>query len=188
VPSNGPVGRAKPKLLEQLAHAVRTRRYSPRTEEAYRSWVRRFVRYSGMRHPDELGTDEVNSFLSYLAVERRVSASTQSQARAALLFLYKEVLRRPLVGVEGDVVRGKKPSRLPTVLTRGETRAVLRQMKGTQQLVASVLYGSGLRLAEGLQLRVKDLELERRELRIWGCQGGSGACVGAAGGPRRRAQ
>lgn len=160
--SNG----AGPKLLEQLTRAIRSRRYSPRTEETYVAWVRRYIHYHGIRHPDQLGAEEVNAFLMHLAVERKVSAATQSQARAALMFLYKEVLRRDLMGVGGGVVRGKKPLRLPTVLTRGETGRLLRQLKGPQQLVASVLYGSGLRLREGLQLRVKDLDLERRELRV----------------------
>ena len=136
------------------------------------AWVRRFIRYQGVRHPDELGVEEVNAFLTHLAVERGASAATQSQARAALLFLYKEVLHRPLTGVGVEVVREKKPMRLPTVLTRGETRKVLRQMKGTQHLVASVLYGSGLRLKEGLQLRLKDLDLDGRELRVRGAKGG----------------
>jgi integron integrase len=138
------------------------------------AWVRRFVRFHSMRHPEELGREEVNAFLTHLAVERSSSASTQSQARAALMFLYEAVLRRPLSGVEdGDsVLRGKKPKTLPTVLTRRETGRVLREMRGTQQLVASVLYGSGLRLSEGLQLRVKDLDLERRELRVREAKGG----------------
>ena len=164
--SEKPTGRRGPKLLEQLARALRARRYSPRTEETYVAWVRSYIQHHGVRRPAQLGVKEVNAFLTHLAVERRASAATQSQARAALLFLYKEVLRRPLVGVGGEVVRGKKPERLPTVLTRGETGKVLRHMKGTQQLVASMLYGSGLRLTEGLQLRVKDLDLERRELWI----------------------
>ena len=169
--SGDPPDRAGPKLLQQVSRAVRARRYSPRTEEAYVAWVRRFVRYQGVRHPDELGVEQVNAFLTHLAVERGASAATQSQARAALLFLYKEVLHRPLTGVGVEVVRGKKPMRLPTVLTRGETRKVLQEMKGTQQLVASVLYGSGLRLKEGLQLRWKDLDLDGRELRVRGGEG-----------------
>ena len=136
------------------------------------AWVRRFVRYHSMCHPDELASEDVNAFLTHLAVERRASAATQSQARAALLFLYKEVLNRPLAGVGVGVVSAKKPRRLPTVLTREEAAKVLRRMKGTQQLVASVLYGSGLRLAEGLQLRVKDLDLAGRELRVRGAKGG----------------
>ena len=114
----------------------------------------------------------MNGFLTYLAVERRASASTQGQARAALLFLYREVLHRPLEGVGSDIVRGKRPRRLPAVLTRKEIGRVLRQIEGTPQLVASILYGSGLRLREGLQLRVKDLDLERRELSIREGKGG----------------
>ena len=165
-------GRAEPKLLDLVSEAVRTRRYSPRTEETYRRWITRFVRFHGTRHPEGLGADEVNAFLSHLAVEAGVSAATQSQARAALLFLYKEVLHRPLAGVGDRVVQGKKPKRLPTVITRAEVRQVLGQLSGMQQLVASVLYGSGLRLREGLGLRVKDIDLDRRQLVIRGGKGG----------------
>ena len=164
--------RVGPKLLEQLARALRARRYSPRTEEAYRGWVRAFVRYHGLRHPDELGVTDVNAFLTHLAVERRNSPATQSQARSALMFLYREVLHRPLGQVGEAVVRGKKPLRLPTVLTRSEVSKVLREMRGAQQLVASVLYGSGLRLSEALTLRVKDLDLERREVAVLSAKGG----------------
>jgi len=160
------------KLLDQVSRAIRTRRYSPRTEEAYRSWVVRFVRYSGTRHPEELGPAEVNAFLTHLAVEVGTSSATQAQARAALLFLYKEVLDRPLSGTVGDVVLGKRPKRLPTVLTRGEAGRLLRRMTGTKGLIARILYGSGLRLSEGLGLRVKDIDLERRELMV---RGGKGA-------------
>ncbi len=172
--SRRPPNRDGPKLLEQVSRAVRARRYSPRTEEAYVAWVRRFVRFHNMRHPDELGRDEVNAFLTYLAVERKNSASTQAQARAALLFLYKEVLRRPLSGMDdsNEVVLGKKPPMLPTVMTREEAGKVLREMQGTQQLIAAVLYGSGLRLSEGLKLRLKDLDLDGRELRIRNAKGG----------------
>jgi len=132
------------------------------------------VKYHGTRHPDGLGRAEVNAFLTHLAVERLSSVSTQSQARAALMFLYDKVLHRPLSapGDTDSIIRGKKPRTLPTVRTRSETGKVLREMRGTQQLVASVLYGSGLRLSEGLQLRVKDLDLERREVRVHGAKGG----------------
>ena len=164
--SSDPTPRPGPKLLEQLSRALRVRRYSPRTEEVYIGWVRRYVRFHGVRHPDEFGAEGVNAFLTHLAVERRSSPSTQSQARAALLFLYKEVLCRPLVGVGDAVVKGKTPKRLPTVLTRSEVGKLLRQMDGTQHLVACMLYGSGLRLMESLQIRVKDVDLERRELKI----------------------
>lgn len=166
--------REGPKLLEQVSRAVRARRYSPRTEEAYSSWVKRFVRHHGMRHPEELDGSDVNAFLTYLAVEQGASASTQSQARAAVLFLYREVLRRPLSGLgdADEVVTGKKRRTLPTVMTREEAGRVLREMRPPQRLIASVLYGSGLRLAEGLQLRVKDLNLDRREMTIRGAKGG----------------
>ena len=172
--------RQGPKLLTQLKRAIRARRYSPRTEEAYCGWVRRFVRHHGMRHPEELGLTHVNEFLTHLAVELDVSASTQGQARSALQFLYREVLRRPLAessgahGVAPGVVSGKRPKRLPTVLTRDEATRVLRRMRGTKRLVASLLYGSGLRLGEALQLRVKDIDLERRELRVQTGKAGKG--------------
>lgn len=166
--------RSNRKLLDQLSDAIRARRYSPRTEEAYRGWVRRFVVYHGTRHPSDLGKREVNEFLTHLAVEEGASASTQSQARAAILFLYRFVLHAPLEEVDGGpgVVRGKAPRRLPVVLTRVEVALILAQLRGTQQLIASLLYGSGLRLKEALSLRVKDLDLGRRELVVREGKGG----------------
>jgi len=168
------VGPARPKLLELVAQAIRARRYSPRTEEAYRSWILRYVRYHGTRHPSELGGAEINRFLTHLAVERGSSAATQAQARAAILFLYRVVLKQPIEGLDdaSDVVRGKNPRRLPVVMTRGEVGQVLRAISGRQRLVASMLYGSGLRLTEGLELRVKDLDLPRRELVVRSGKGG----------------
>ena len=160
------------KLLDRLSDAIRTRRYSPRTEEAYRQWVVRYIRFHRMRHPTELGAAEVNRFLTDLAGEG-ASASSQAQARAAILFLYREVLDAPLEGVGGArVVRGKVPKKLPVVLTRGEAGLVLRALRGTHQLVAAMLYGSGLRLGEALGLRAKDLDLERRELVVRRGKGG----------------
>ncbi|MGH2668193.1 MAG: phage integrase N-terminal SAM-like domain-containing protein, partial [bacterium] len=126
------------KLLAQVRRAIRTRHYSPRTEEAYIGWILRFIRFHGLRHPTELGDAEIARFLSSLAVEGGVSASTQNQARAALLFLYREVLRRPLSRVE--VVRAKEPVRLPVVLTREEVRRVLAELRGVSRLVALLLY------------------------------------------------
>jgi integron integrase len=169
-----PVHPPERKLLQRLADAIRARRYSPRTEESYRSWVIRYVRYFGMRHPAEMGAEEVNQFLTHLAVDHACSASTQSQARAALLFLYRVVLERELEGAgRGDaVVRGKAPRRLPVVMTRDEAGRVLRRMSGIQRVVALVLYGSGLRLNEALGLRVKDLGLERREVMVRAGKGG----------------
>jgi integron integrase len=144
---------------------MRLRHYSPRTLEAYVGWIRRYVIFHGKRHPAELGEREIGQFLTHLAGERRVSASTQSQAASALIFLYKQVLRRELDWVEG-VPRASKPRRLPVVLTREEVRAVLEGLRGAPRLVAMLLYGSGLRLLECLELRVKDLDFARGEIRL----------------------
>lgn len=143
VPSSG-------KLLARLRVEVRLRHYSWRTERAYAAWVKRHVRYHGMRHPDELGREEIARFLSSLAIEGRVSASTQNQATAALVFLYKRVLRRDPGWLEG-IVRAKKPHRLPVVLTREEVRAVLDQLSGRPRLMVMLLYGAacGCRSASG---------------------------------------
>src|SRR6185312_11759454 len=130
-------------LLGRLRAALRARHYSPRTEESYVAWVKRFVRFCGMRHPRELGEREVEAFLTSLAVEGRVSASTQNQALSALVFLYDAVLGRPL-GLCAGLVRAKRSERLPVVLTRDEVRAVLAEIRGTPALVAGLLYGSGL--------------------------------------------
>lgn len=146
------------------------RHYSTRTEEAYLMWIRRFVRFHGTRHPRELGTSEVTRFLSHLATERRVSASTQNQALSALLFLYKDVLDAPLPWVEG-VVRAKVPARLPTVLTRDEVRAVLAELPERERLITTLLYGAGLRLLECLTLRVKDLDFGANQIVVHGGKG-----------------
>jgi integron integrase len=150
-------GRSEPRLLDRVRLAVRTRHYSLRTEEAYVAWVRRFVLFHGKRHPCEMGEKEINAFLSDLAVRHRVSASTQNQALAAILFLYRHVLEKPLPAPEG-VVRAKRSRHLPSVLTRAEVRAVIGRLTGVPKLVSALLYGSGLRLLEGLRLRVKDVE------------------------------
>ena len=161
-------------LVRRLRTALRTRHYSRRTEEAYVAWARRYVRFHGLRHPRDLGADALERFLSWLAVRGRVSAATQNQARSALVFLYGTVLARDprtpalsaLVAGLGDVVRAKRPTTLPTVLTRAEVRAVLAALDSTPRLVALVLYGAGVRLLEGLQLRVKDLDLDQRQLTV----------------------
>ena len=158
------------KLLTQVRAALRLRHYSGRTEEAYRMWIRRFVVFHGRRHPADLGSAEVSAFLAHLATERRVSASTQNQALAALLFLYGEVLRRPVAWM-ADLVRAKSPKRLPVVLTRDEARAILDKLDGTASLVCRLLYGSGLRLMEALGLRVQNLEFARGEIRVRGGKG-----------------
>jgi integron integrase len=155
----------RPRLLEVVRTALRTRRYSLRTEKAYVGWVRRFILFHGKRHPGAMGEPEIGAFLSHLATEVKVSASTQNQALAALLFLYQEVLGRELAWL-GDVVHAKRPSHVPVVLTREEARAVLSCLGGVPHLVAALLYGAGLRLLEALQLRVKDIDLARRELTV----------------------
>ena len=156
---------AAPKLLDALRAALATRHYSARTIEAYASWVRRYVIHAGLRHPRELGPDDVRRFLTALAVQHGVSASTQNQAFAALCFLYREVLAAPLAPADG-VVRAKRPVRVPAVLTRDEVRAVLACLRGPPKLVALLLYGAGLRLLEALQLRVKDVDVARGELLV----------------------
>ncbi len=152
-------------LLGDLRRALRLRHYSRRTEAAYVAWVRRFVRFSGMRHPRELGQVEVTRFLSNLAVDRRVSASTQNQALAALVFLYRDVLDVP-IGWLTALVRAKRSARVPVVLTRDEVRRVLKRIRGTPGLVAALLYGTGMRLLEALRLRAKDLDFAGNEISV----------------------
>ena len=158
-----PTAPQPPKLLEQLRQRIRALHYSIRTEQAYVDWARRFILFHGKRHPREMGAVEVTAFLTYLAVERNVSASTQDQAKAAILFLYKEVLQQDLPWLN-EVVSAKKARRLPVVLTQREVRELLLNLQGTQWLIASLLYGTGMRILEALRLRVKDVEFERREL------------------------
>jgi integron integrase len=166
-----PTAPRRPLLLERVRDAIRTRHMSPRTEEAYVAWVRRFVLFHGKRHPRELGAPEVSEFLTALAVKDRVSASTQNQALGAILFLYREVLGQDLPWL-GSVVRAKKPRRLPVVLTREEVRAILSHVDGATRLIVSLLYGSGLRLLEGLTLRVKDVDFGRNEITVRSGKGG----------------
>jgi integron integrase len=161
----------RPRLLDALKAAIETRHYSRRTGEAYRHWVKRFVLFSGKRHPREMGAPEVAAFLSHLAVEGHVAAATQNQALAALLFLYTEVLAEPLPWVD-DVVRAKRPARKPTVLTADEATRLLVQLRGPKWLMASLLYGAGLRLRECLNLRVKDLDFGYRQILIRDGKGG----------------
>ncbi len=149
------------RLLDQVRGATRRLHYSIRTEDAYVDWAKRFIVFHGKRHPLEMGEPEVVAFLTYLAVQKDVAASTQNQALCALLFLYKVVLGRPLAWVEGEAVRAKTPERLPTVFSRQEASAVLAQLDGTAWLAAGLLYGAGLRLMECLRLRVKDVDFEQ---------------------------
>lgn len=152
-----------PKLLDRVRTAIRVRHYALKTEQAYIGWIRRYIHYHGVRHPDEMGAVEVVEFLSHLAVERGVTASTQNQALSALLFLYREVLGRELEGLD-SAVRARAPRHLPVVLTREEVRGVLAGMRDEHALMGGLLYGAGLRLRECLTLRVKDLDIERRQL------------------------
>lgn len=157
--------KAVPRLLDQLREAIRTRHYSYRTEQQYVGWVRRYIQFHGRQHPRQLGGPAVEAFLSHLAVNRRVSAATQSQALAALLFLYKHVLAITLPWLS-QVTRARRPKRLPVVLTRAQTRAVLAQLDEPYWTIVSILYGSGLRLLEALRLRIKDVDLERRRVLV----------------------
>lgn len=149
-----------PRLLDRVREAIRLRHYSPRTEAAYVQWVRRFILFHHKRHPESMGAVEVEAFLTHLAIERHVSASTQNQAKSALLFLYKEVLCVDLPWLDG-VIGAKEQQCLPVVLTPGEVCALLHELSGTTWLVSALLYGTGLRLLEGLRLRVKDVDFER---------------------------
>lgn len=158
-------------LFAAVREAIRLRHYSLRTEKSYLGWVRRYVRFCGGRHPRELGATEVTTFLTHLAVDLKVAASTQNQALQALLFLYREVLQVQLPLLD-QVVRATRPQRLPVVLTHEELRRVFAALGGKSRLVVGLLYGSGLRLLEALSLRVKDLDLERRELVVRHGKGG----------------
>ncbi len=158
------------KLLARLREAIRVRHYSRRTEEAYVWWVRRYVRFCGVRHPRELGPTDVTRFLSSLAIDRHVSASTQNQALSALVFLYAEVLELPVGWLEA-LVRAKRPARVPVVLTKEEVRQVLERVPGVSWVVAALLYGTGMRLLEALQLRVKDVDFAANEITIRGGKG-----------------
>ena len=159
-----------PKLLEQVRGKIRLKHYSIRTEQAYLDWIKRFILHFDKRHPAEMGAVEVEVFLTHLAVERHVSASTQNQAKSALLFLYKEVLGVALPWLD-NVEQAKTPKRLPVVLTKGEVQAVLSRLSGTHWLVASLLYGTGMRILEALRLRVKDIDFERKEILIRDAKG-----------------
>ena len=156
-----PLGQKKPKLLDRVRYEIRTRHYSGNTEAAYVAWIKRFIFFfHAKRHPAEMGAAEVAQFLSSLAVHSRVSASTQNQAMSALLFLYKEVLQQSLPWLD-NIVPAKRPTRLPVVLSRDEVQAILARLNGIPHLMATLLYGAGLRLLECCRLRVKDVDFEQ---------------------------
>lgn len=161
----------RPRLLDQFREALRSRHYSPRTEEAYVLWVRRFIHFHSLRHPAEMAEPEINEFLTHLAIKLRVSASTQNQALCALLFLYRHVLDRE-IGDLGEVVRARKRKRLPVVMTPDEVKLVLTLLDGDKWLMASLMYGAGLRLMECLRLRVQDIDFARREITVRDGKGG----------------
>ena len=154
-----------PKLLDQVVARLRVKHYSLRTEKIYVDWIKRYIWFHGKRHPQEMGALGVETFLSHLAVERTVSASTQNQAKSAILFLYKQVLQIELPWLD-NVTQAKTPKRLPVVMTREEVQAVLARMDGSVWLICSLLYGSGLRILECLRLRVKDVDFARGEILV----------------------
>jgi integron integrase len=153
----------QPKLLDRVRQAIRTRHYSRSTERTYCAWIRRFILFHGKRHPADLGAPEVRRFLSWLATDAKVSASTQNQALAAILFLYREVLEVDLPWID-NIVHAKRPGRLPVVLTRREVRQVMDQLRGVPHLMTLLLYGAGLRLMECARLRVKDVDFEANQI------------------------
>ena len=155
----------KPKLLDRVRAVARLRHLSLRTEQAYSDWIKRFILFHKKRHPEGMGAEEIRLFLSHLAVEGQVSASTQNVALCALLFLYRDVLQIELPYVEG-IQRAKRPTRVPVVFTRAEVSSLMSHLSGTYSLIAGLLYGSGLRLMEAVRLRVKDLDFEYMEILV----------------------
>ena len=166
-----PTAPPAPRLLDAVREAIRVRHYSVRTERTYIHWILRYLRFNGRRHPRDLGAEHVTAFLSSLANQGHVAAATQNQALAAVLFLYREVLQVELPWLDG-IVRARKPKRLPTVLTRDEVRRILERLDGLHALMARLLYGTGMRIAECLALRVKDVELVRAEIVVRDGKGG----------------
>lgn len=154
-----------PKLLDQVRGKIRLKHYSIRTEQAYVDWIKRYILHFDKQHPRDLGADHVEQFLTHLAVAGKVSASTQNQAKSALLFLYKEILEIELPWLD-NVERAKTPKRLPVVLTQDEIQQILANLTGTNQLIVRLLYGTGMRILEALRLRVKDIEFTRKEILI----------------------
>ena len=159
------------KLRDRVRQVIRTRRYSRRTEKSYWYWIRSFIRFHGMRHPSELGAEDVRTFLTWLAVRRDVAASTQNQALNALVFLYDKVLEQPLGNI-GGAVRAKRPPRLPVVLEHAEAMAIITALKMPYRLMVSLMYGAGLRVSEATRLRVKDVDVSRQILTVRNGKGG----------------
>ena len=166
-----PDGVHKPKFIEEVRRALRLRHYSIRTERTYVDWIRQFILFHGKRHPKDLGEAEVSAFLTHLAADRQVAASTQNQALSALLFLYQQFLQRKL-GFLDNVERAKRPAKLPVVLTKAEAQGVIGQLAGSYRLMANLLYGSGLRLMECVRLRVKDVDFSYSQITVREGKGG----------------
>lgn len=162
--NDGHDGSSSPKLLEQVRHRIRTKHYSIRTEQAYVAWIKRFILFHNKRHPAEMAEQEINAFLTQLAVKENVAASTQNQALCAILFLYRYVLEKEIG--ELDLVWAKKPKRLPEVFTPSEAQAVLSYMEGVYWLMAMLMYGAGLRVIECLRLRVKDIDFTEQKITV----------------------
>lgn len=162
---NGAVhtGQSKPRLLDQVRNKIRAKHYSIRTEEAYTDWIKKFILFNNKRHPSEMGAFEIETFLNHLAVKRKCAASTQNQALCSILFLYKDVLKIDLPKLD-NITRAKTPTRLPVVLNKSETQILLSNMQGTHQLMARLLYGSGMRLMELIRLRVLDIDFGLNEI------------------------
>lgn len=160
-----------PRLMDQVRDTLRVHHYSLRTEQTYLQWIRRFILFHGKRHPREMGADEISAFLTHLAVRKDVAASTQNQALSALLFLYKKVLGIEPAWIQ-DVVRAKRPKRLPVVLSQETVRRLLDGLGGSHRLIAYLIYGSGMRLMEAARLRVKDIDFDYRQITIRGGKGG----------------
>ncbi len=160
------------KLLDRTQEVLRIRHCRIRTEEAYPGWMKRYILFHGKRHPEDMGAAEVEAFLSHLAVQGNVAPSTQNQALNALLFLYKHVLEKDLGNAKIDAVRARRKAKLPVVLTKAEVRKIILSMPGQQQLMAKLLYGSGLRLMECIRLRVKDLDFGMNDLTVRDGKGG----------------
>ena len=163
VRETGPAYAPKLRLLDRVRAAIRARHYSRRTEDAYVAWIRRYILFHGERHPAEMSAPEIRRFLTALAVERKVASSTQNQALAALLFLYRDVLEQDLPWI-GDIVRARRPRRLPVVLTPDEVRAVLSRLAGPPRLMAYLIYGTGLRLLECCRLRIQDVDFAANQI------------------------
>jgi integron integrase len=160
------------KLLDQVSDALRTKHYSYRTEQTYIDWIKRYIIFHKKRHPNEMGENEIRAFLTHLAVERKVAASTQNQALSAILFLYRIVLQKEIT-LPPDISNTSRPKRLPTVLSHQEAMSVINQMRGVPRIMTKILYGSGLRLAECLRLRVKDIDFDNHQIVVRGGKGDS---------------